>query len=84
MAINLDELSEEVREEIERLRSVNTSMGAYLKLVEGALVAAWRAGEPARADLMARPPDELSDQERQLRNAWELVGEIVLRVPNAR
>ena len=84
MAIELDSLDQDVRDEIERLRSVNASMGAYVKIVEGALVAAWKAGEGPRAKLMARPMDTLSDDEARLRTAWELVGEIVLRVPGER
>ena len=84
MAINLDSLDPEVRDEIERLRSVNTSMGAYLKIVEGALLAAWKAGEGPRAELIARSAESLSDEETRLRTAWELVGEIVLRVPGER
>jgi hypothetical protein len=84
MSINLDELPDEARDEIERLRSVNASMGAYLKLVEGALLAAWSAGEPARRDLMSRAVEELDAEQRRLRDAWELVGEIVLRVPDQR
>jgi len=81
MPIQLEGLPDDVRGEFERLRSVNRSMGAYLKIVEGALLAAWKAGEAARAELMERPVDELGDDDRQLRDAWELVGEIVLRVP---
>jgi hypothetical protein len=84
MAIDLDALDPEVRDEIERLRSVNTSMGAYLKIVEGALLAAWKAGEGPRSELMAKSAESLSDQEARLRTAWELVGEIVLRVPGER
>ncbi len=84
MAINLEELPEEAREEIERLRTVNSSMGAYLRLVEGALLAAWRAGEGARNELLARPIEGLAPEEEQLRNAWELAGEVVLRVPAKR
>ena len=34
MTIDLEKLPPEAREEIERLRSVNASMGAYLKMVE--------------------------------------------------
>jgi hypothetical protein len=84
MAIDLDSLDSDVRDEIERLRSVNASMGAYLKIVEGALLAAWTAGEAPRAELLARSPDSLSEDEERLRTAWELVGEIVLRVPDER
>jgi hypothetical protein len=84
MALNIEELPEEAREEIERLRSVNTSMGAYLRLVEGALLAAWRAGEGVRSELEERPADELTPEEKQLKDAWDLVGEIVLRVPEER
>jgi hypothetical protein len=84
MAVNLEELPEEAREEIERLRSVNRSMGAYLRLVEGALLAAWLAGEGARNELTARPIEDLTPDEEQLRDAWELAGEIVLRVPQER
>jgi hypothetical protein len=81
MTVNLEELPIEVREEIERLRGVNTSMGAYLKLVEGALLAAWQAGEPERERLAKRPDDDLTEDEKRLRAAWELVGEVVLRLP---
>jgi hypothetical protein len=56
-------------------------MGAYVKLVEGALLAAWNAGEQERIALLERDPEELSPEENQLRNAWELVGEVVLRIP---
>ena len=81
MAIDLEQVPEEARQEIERLRSVNRSMGAYVKVVEGALLAAWKAGEPARAELMATPVDDLGPDQRQLRDAWELAREIVLRIP---
>jgi hypothetical protein len=84
MAIDLDSLDPEVREAFERLRAVNTSMGAYLKIVEGALLAAWSAGRGPREALMVKGEDELSEDEKQLRTAWELVGEIVLRVPDER
>ncbi len=81
MTIDLDTLDPEVREVFERLRGVNMSMGAYLKIVEGALLTAWNAGRGPREELMARDVAGLSGQERELRTAWELVGEIVLRVP---
>lgn len=84
MVIHLESLDPEVRSEIERLRSVNTSMGAYVKLLEGALLAAWQAGEPERRRLQASPLEALADDELRLRTAWELVGEIVLRVPGER
>ena len=84
MTVNLEELPNDAREEIERLRSVNRSMGAYLRLVEGALLAAWLAGEGARNELVARPIEDLTPDEVQLRDAWELAGEIVLRVPQER
>jgi hypothetical protein len=84
MAIDLEKLDPEVREAFERLRSVNMSMGAYLKIVEGALLAAWKAGAAPRDALFAKNESELSDDEKQLRIAWELVGEIVLRVPDQR
>jgi hypothetical protein len=84
MTIDLGQLPREAREEIERLRSANTAMSAYLRLVEGALLAAWKAGEPAREALGERATDELTDEEQRLRDAWELVGEIVLRVPEQR
>ena len=84
MALDLESLAPDVREEIDRLRSVNTSMGAYLKIVEGALLAAWKAGEGPRGELLAKPAEDLSAEERRLRTAWELVGEIVLRVPSER
>jgi len=84
MAIDLETLDPEVREAFERLRSVNMSMGAYLKLVEGALLAAWSAGKGPREALLAKDDDELSETEKETRTAWELVGEIVLRVPNER
>ena len=84
MSIDLDSLEPDVREAFERLRGVNMSMGAYLKIVEGALLAAWSAGEGPREELMAKDEGELSDEERELRSAWELVGEIVLRVPTER
>jgi hypothetical protein len=60
------------------------SMGAYLKIVEGALLAAWNAGRGPREALMSKDDSELSEAERETRNAWELVREIVLRVPNER
>ena len=84
MAIDLDNLDSETREAFERLRSVNMSMGAYLKIVEGALLAAWSAGQAPREVLMAKDDAELTDEERKTRTAWELVREIVLRVPNER
>ncbi len=84
MAIDLEKLDPDVREAFERLRSVNMSMGAYLKIVEGALLAAWSAGEGPREALMAKNDGDLSDEERKTRSAWELVREIVLRVPNER
>jgi hypothetical protein len=59
-------------------------MGAYLKIVEGALLAAWSAGQEPREALTAKDASELSDEEARLRTAWELVGEIVLRVPDQR
>ena len=84
MAIDFDNLDPETREAFERLRSVNMSMGAYLKIVEGALLAAWSAGQAPREVLMAKDDAELTDEERKTRTAWELVREIVLRVPNER
>jgi len=84
MAIELDSLDPEVREAFERLRGVNMSMGAYLKIVEGALLTAWNAGRGPREELMAKDDGSLSEEERQTRTAWELVGEIVLRVPKER
>ncbi len=84
MVIDLETLDPEVRGEIERLRSVNTSMGAYVKLLEGALLAAWQAGEPERRRLLESQLESLGDDELRLRTAWELVGEIVLRVPDER
>ena len=84
MAIDLESLDPEVREAFERLRSVNMSMGAYVKIVEGALLAAWTAGQGPREALLAKSDDELSEDQKQLRTAWELVGEIVLRVPSER
>ena len=84
MTIDLDTLDPDVREAFERLRSVNLSMGAYLKIVEGALLAAWSAGQGPRDELMAKDDGELSEEDRQLKTAWELVGEIVLRVHNER
>ena len=80
MPVNIEELPDDVREEFERLRNVNRSMGAYLKLVEGALLAAWSASEKERTELFAKDPEGLTDDERSLQNAWELVREIVLRV----
>ena len=84
MAVDLESLDPEVREAFERLRSVNMSMGAYLKIVEGALLAAWSAGKGPREALMAKDDSELTDEEAKIRTAWELVREIVLRVPNER
>ena len=84
MAFNLDTLPDEARAEIERLRIVNASMGAYVTLVEGALLAAWRAGEPGRRALAERPEVELDEGERGLRAAWDLVEQVVLRVPAER
>jgi hypothetical protein len=84
MAIDLDSLDPDVREAFERLRSVNMSMGAYLKIVEGALLAAWSAGKGPREALMAKDEADLSSEEKETRTAWELVHEIVLRVPNDR
>ncbi len=54
MAIDLDSLDPETREAFERLRSVNMSMGAYVKIVEGALLAAWTAGQGPREALWPR------------------------------
>ena len=84
MAVDLESLDPEIREAFERLRSVNMSMGAYLKIVEGALLAAWSAGKGPREALMAKDDSELTDEEAKIRAAWELVREIVLRVPNER
>lgn len=84
MAIDLETLDPETREGFERLRSVNMSMGAYLKIVEGALLAAWTAGEGPREALMAKDDADLTDDERKTLMAWELVREIVMRVPNER
>jgi hypothetical protein len=78
--MNIEELPDDVREEFERLRNVNRSMGAYLKLVEGALLAAWSASEKERDELFAKDADQLTDEERDLQNAWELVREVVVRV----
>jgi hypothetical protein len=33
---------------------------------------------------MSKDENDLSDAEKETRNAWELVSEIVLRVPNER
>lgn len=84
MTLEFDTLPEEARAEIERLRSVNASMGAYVTLVEGALLAAWKAGEPARRPLLESSEGELSEADRALRSAWELVEQVVLRVPPQR
>ena len=84
MSIDLESLDPEVREAFERLRSVNMSMGAYLKIIEGALLAAWSAGRGPREELMAKEQNSLTEEEQQLRSAWELVGEIVLRVHSER
>ena len=84
MAIELEKLDPEVREAFERLRGVNMSMGAYLKIVEGALLAAWSAGRGPREALMAKDEAELDEEEKQIRAGWELVGEIVLRIPEDR
>jgi hypothetical protein len=78
MAFDIEDLPEDVRDELERLRSVNRSMGAYLKLVEGALLAAWEAGEREREVLFAK--DDPTDEEQALRNTWELVREVVIRI----
>jgi len=80
MTIEIDKLPEDVRAEFERLRSVNRSMGAYLKLVEGALLAAWEAGERERTELFGKDPSGLTDEDRRMKNSWELVQEVVLRV----
>lgn len=84
MTFEIDTLPEEARAEVERLRTVNASMGAYVTLVEGALLAAWKAGEPARRPLFESASGELSEADRALRSAWELVEQVVLRVPPQR
>ncbi len=65
----------------ERLRCVIAGMDAYIQLLEGALLAAWNAGEPARRQLSERPDESLTVEERNVLKGWELVGEIVQRVP---
>jgi|GEM_PF-4857894 len=82
MDLDLETLPAEARDEIIRLRMMNASTAAYTRLLEGALMAAWKASEPHRAELTARPEGELDETTRQLRAAWEIVGEIVLRVPD--
>lgn len=81
MTINLNDLPTDVREEIARLRSVNASSGAYIQLLEGALRAAWTAGEEPRKQLFDKAQDSLSEAERRAREAWEVVREVVVRVP---
>jgi hypothetical protein len=81
MSLDLDRLPAEARDEIIRLRKMNASAAAYSKLLEGALLAAWKASEPHRTELQARPAADLDEHARQLKAAWEVVGEIVLRVP---
>jgi hypothetical protein len=80
--MDLDTLPADARDEIVRLRAMNASTAAYTRLLEGALLAAWKASELHRAELMACPEEQLDDAARQLRAAWEIVGEIVLRVPD--
>ena len=82
MSLDLDALPAEARDEIIRLRMMNASTAAYTRLLEGALLAAWKASEPYRSELLARPEEQLDEPARQLRAAWEVVGEIVLRVPD--
>ena len=82
MNLDLERMPADAREEIVRLRKMNASTAAYTRLLEGALLAAWKASEPQRAELQALPEDRLDDTSRQLKAAWEVVGEIVLRVPD--
>ena len=73
MAIDFDNLDPETREAFERLRSVNMSMGAYLKIVEGALCSP--PGRPAKGRAKRswpRDDADLTDDERKTRTAWEL------------
>ena len=65
MTIDLDSLDPDVRDAFERLRGVNMSMGAYLKIVEGALLAAWNAGQGPREALMANDESERTEVEKE-------------------
>lgn len=82
MNLDLDTLPADARDEIIRLRMMNASTAAYTRLLEGALLAAWKASEPYRSELLGRPAEQLDEPARQLRAAWEIVAEIVLRVPD--
>jgi len=84
MTIDMNDLPADVSEEITRLRSVNASSGAYIQLLEGALRAAWTAGEGLRMQLFDTAVDSLSDEDRRLREAWEVVREVVVRLPAKR
>ncbi len=80
-SFDMDALAPAVRDEIVRLQTVSRSTQAYARLLEGALVAAWSAGEEDRARLFSRPEDDLDAHDRERREAWEVAGEIVLRLP---
>ena len=81
MTIDLNEVPADVAEEITRLRSVNASSGAYIQLLEGALRAAWTAGEGPRNRLFDPGEGKLSGEEQRAREAWEVVREVVVRLP---
>jgi hypothetical protein len=81
MSLDLEHIPADARDEIIRLRALKASVEAYARLLEGALLTAWQASAEQRTALEARPDAELGEAERRHRAAWELVREIVLRVP---
>ncbi len=80
-SFDMDALPPEVRDELTRLDTVSRSTEAYARLLEGALLAAWSAGENERKRLLARPEAELDLADRSRRQAWEVAGEVVVRLP---
>ena len=81
-SVDIDALPENVRDELARLEAVNRSTQAYARLLEGALRAAWIAGEVDRARLESRSEEQLDAADRARREAWELAREVVIRLPS--
>jgi Ribonuclease G/E len=81
MSLDLEHIPADARDEIIRLRALKASVEAYARLLEGALLTAWQASAGQRSALEGRSEAELNEDQRRQRAAWELVREIVLRVP---
>jgi hypothetical protein len=56
---------------------------AYIRLLEGALMAAWSAGGRDRARLRDAREEALDEADRKARAAWNVAGEVVLRLPTS-